>query len=311
MTHNIAKQKMRIGLSPAFGFAHFGENISLEKILQLVSFGKQAGFCGFQLETYSKSQIDIYTDKNIKTIRDYYSELGMESSQFIGHSAKSDISSLDSKRIEQGLDEVRKLVEICNKLGIIDVFNIPAAPPTELIVDYYETYPGAVQPVLDYPAGMSWKKIWDTYVDTIRRCLKIVSDAGMKLAIEAVPYGVICTPDSFLRLLECLDNNPNLGFMLDTGHVFVQKEPVHTAIYKLGKRIFGTHICDNDGCIDDHWMPGKGKIEWEKVLRAFVEVGYNGPLDIEVNVVDNPNEAYAAGKAYLEQIIRNVPRATA
>ena len=294
---------MQIGLSPAFGFAHFGEHITLERILQLVSMGNDMGFCGFQLETYSKEQIEIYTDENICRIKDHYHRLNMESSQFIGHSLKSDIASLEKNRIKQGLEELKKLVEICNKLKIIRTFNIPASPPTELIVDYYETYPGAVQPVIDFHSGMSWERVWDTFVNTIRQCLQVIQDAGMKLVIEAVPYGVICTTDSFLRLLSCLDNNSNLGFILDTGHIFVQKEPIHVAVYKLGKRIFGTHICDNDGCVDDHWMPPKGKIEWEKALRALFEVGYEGPLDIEVNVVENPNSAYIEGKKYLESII--------
>ena len=302
---NRKEKKMRIGLSPAFGFAHFGEHITLEKIFQLVSMGHELGFCGFQLETYSKEQIDIYTDKNISRIKEHYLKLGMESSQFIGHSLKSDIASLEKKCINQGLEELKKLVEICNKLKIIQIFNIPASPSSELIADYYETYPGAVQPVIDFPKGADWGKIWDTYLNTIGQCLEIIQDAGMKLAIEAVPYGIICTTDSFLHLLDALDYNPNLGFMLDTGHIFVQKEPVHTAIYKLGKRIFGTHICDNDGCTDDHWMPPKGKIEWRKVLRAFNEVGYEGALDIEVNIVNDPNTAYAEGKIYLEELIKN------
>jgi sugar phosphate isomerase/epimerase len=293
---------MKIGLSPAFGFAHYGENINLEKILKLVSMGYEMGFCGFQLETYSKEQMDIYTDENINRIKEHYLKLGMESSQFIGHSLKNEINSIDNKKIDQGIEELKRLVEICKKLEIITVFNIPAAPCPKLIVDYYETYPGAVQPVIDFPKEISWQKIWDTYVNTISKCLDIISNADMKLAIEAVPYGIICSTDSFLRLLNNLDNNSSLGFMLDTGHIFVQKEPVQTAIYKLSKKIFGTHICDNDGCIDDHWMPPKGKIEWEKVLRAFNEVGYDGPLDIEVNVVENPNQAYKEGKKYLEKI---------
>lgn len=297
---------MRIGLSPAFGFAHFGEDITLEKILQLVSMGKDMGFCGFQLETYSKEQMDIYTDENIKIIRDHFITLNMESSQFIGHSLKSDIASLEKKRIEQGLEELKKLVEICNKLKIIQIFNIPSSPPSELIVDYYETYPGAVQPVIDFSQGVNWERLWDSYVNTIRQCLKIVQDAGMKLAIEAVPYGVICTTDSFLRLISCLDDNLNLGFILDTGHIFVQKEPIHTAVYKLGERILGTHICDNDGCVDEHWMPPKGKIEWQKALRALLEVGYAGPLDIEVNIVEKPNNVYLEGKKYLESVMLNI-----
>ena len=128
----------------------------------------------------------------------------------------------------------------------------------------------------------------------------------MKLAIEAVPFGIISSSDSFLRLCECLDGCPELGINLDTGHIFVQREPVHTAIYKLRDRIFGTHICDNDGVVDDHWMPPKGKIEWVKALKALKAVGYHGPLDLEVNVSTDPDREYREGKTFLEILLRDL-----
>ena len=47
-------------------------------------------------------------------------------------------------------------------------------------------------------------------------------------------------------------------------------------------------------------------IQLYKALSALYKVGYTGPLDIEVNIVENPNRAYLDGKQYLENIISNI-----
>ncbi len=294
---------MKIGLSPAYGFAHFGDEIDCARILQLVRSGKKLGFSCFQLETYDKKQMAIYTAENIRTIRDLYLEQGMQCSQFIGHSIKEEIASIDRKRIRQGMEELKRLVEFCVDLGIVSIFTIPSSPPPEIIEDYYETYPGAVQPVIRYDDRTDWDRIWETHLRTVSECLRIINGSGMKMAIEAVPFGIISSSDSFLRLCECLDDCPQLGINLDTGHIFFQREPVHTAIYKLKERILGTHICDNDGLVDDHWIPPKGKIEWMKVLKALKTVGYTGTLDLEVNVSNNPDKEYCEGKVFLESLL--------
>jgi len=127
----------------------------------------------------------------------------------------------------------------------------------------------------------------------------------MKLAIEACPYSIVSNSDSFLRLAEEIGSD-SLGMNLDTAHLFVQKESLEIVIEKLGNRLFGTHICDKDGCVDYHWLPGKGKIKWKGVLRSLKKIGYEGFLDIEINQTNDPDAAYLEGKEYLEKLLKEL-----
>ena len=293
---------MRIGCSPAYAFAHFADRLTYEDLVWSARRVAELGFCGLQLETYNRGQKDLYAGDQVYAIRDMFQDLGLEISQFNVHSLKSELASLDSVCRAAGIEAFKELVEIATKLGQVDVICLPASPPSELIVEYYETYPGAIQPVLSIPSELSWQRIWDTYAETLRRCLDITVDAGMKLAIEGVPFGIISNTDSFLRMAETIGSD-GLGFNLDTGHIFVQKEDLAVAIEKLGPRLLGTHICDNDGCVDDHWVPGRGKIDWRAVLGALKKVGYAGPLDIEVNICEDPDQDYLEGKRFLEAVL--------
>ena len=302
---NVESSGLRIGCSPAYVFAHFGEDANYDNLIWSISRVKELGFSGLQLETYNERQIDIFSDKHIKTIKNLFNSLGIESSQFIGHSVKSLISSVNVEKRQEGIEKLKKLIEICEKLEIMQVFNLPSSPPPELILSYTETYPGAMQPVMSISDGFTWDFLWQGYIETITEALKLIEKAGMRLGIEAVPGGIIANTDSFLRLSDRIGSR-NLGLIMDTGHLFVQKESLEIVIEKLGDRLFGTHICDNDGCIDYHWLPGKGKIKWKGVLRTLKKIGYEGFLDIEINQTNDPDAVYLEGKEYLEKLLKEL-----
>src|SRR5215210_5589844 len=50
-------------------------------------------------------------------------------------------------------------------------------------------------------------------------------------------------------------------------------------------RIFHCHFSDNDGTTNVHWRPGQGKIDWEAVLVALKDTGYDGVISIELEDV--------------------------
>ena len=55
------------------------------------------------------------------------------------------------------------------------------------------------------------------------------------------------------------------------------------AIRLLGERIKCTHIHNNFGENDPHLPPDAGNIEWAKVMKAFKDIGYEGPLTLETH----------------------------
>jgi sugar phosphate isomerase/epimerase len=210
------------------------------------------------------------------------------------------VASIDNKIWQSTLEEIKCLLDVCKKLEIIHTINVPSAPPHECVLSYYETYPGATQPVLGLPPGRCWQDFWKAYVQHIDEIAALVESAGMRLAIEAVPHGIVSNSDSMLRLTESLPDR-NLGMILDTGHVHYLRESFTMLCDKLSGHIWGTHLNDNDGSVDDHDPPGEGTIDWSALFKALWNADYTGPLDIEINLSNDPDKTYLEAKKFLEQ----------
>jgi sugar phosphate isomerase/epimerase len=51
-----------------------------------------------------------------------------------------------------------------------------------------------------------------------------------------------------------------------------------------------THLGDNDGVHDRHWLPGLGILNWKEITRWFPVKTYQGSLTLEVFPKDQENE---------------------
>ena len=67
---------------------------------------------------------------------------------------------------------------------------------------------------------------------------------------------------------------------IDVNHILEEKS--EDVVLRLGKHIFTTHISDHDYIDEKHWLPGKGKIDWMKLLESFEKIGYKGVFNYEV-----------------------------
>ncbi len=100
------------------------------------------------------------------------------------------------------------------------------------------------------------------------------------------------------------------GICWDTGHANLLRGDQSEAIKYLGKRIKCTHIHNNWGMRDDHATPIYGNINWESVMSAFSESGYEGPLTLETHcwyVTDDLLRSFARHNLdcllYLEELM--------
>jgi len=81
-------------------------------------------------------------------------------------------------------------------------------------------------------------------------------------------------------------NADNVGICWDTGHgnIMEHEQAQDEAIRFLGERIKCTHIHNNfKNFYDLHLPPDAGNIEWDKVMKAFKDIGYEGPLTLETH----------------------------
>ncbi len=140
-------------------------------------------------------------------------------------------------------------------------------------------------------------------LDVIGKVADLTHANGVRLAVETCLYpdeNGTFLPDAelVLQVVEAL-NREDVGINLDTGHCLLgqtggrkegvnrllsgsEKQTLPNLVHRIGRKLFTTHLQDNFGMNDDHQAPGFGWIDWESLLPAILETGYEGPLMMEL-----------------------------
>lgn len=110
---------------------------------------------------------------------------------------------------------------------------------------------------------------------------KRASQRGLKLALEYLPPKPEDLGSSSAELLWLRDLiDGDIGFCLDVNHANLPEDLLET-VRRLAPSLLTTHLSDNDGHEEKHWLPGAGGIDWPALVDALDEAGYEGPLLLE------------------------------
>lgn len=124
---------------------------------------------------------------------------------------------------------------------------------------------------------------------------------GVRFALEVHPTEIAFDTITAKRALEALNYHPAFGFNYDPSHLGYQGVDYVDFIYQFPDRIFHVHMKDvywsdtpkQVGVFGGHvafgdprryWnfrSVGRGKINFEEIIRALNVIGYTGPLSIE------------------------------
>ncbi len=138
----------------------------------------------------------------------------------------------------------------------------------------------------------------DNHVGSLVRSLEelapVADRYNVRLAVEVIP-NAISTATALVELVES-DLEADLGICMDVGHARLMGDVVE-AIETCSGHLVATHIHDNRGRNDDHFVPGKGSIDWDATLLAFQKIGYDGVWMFEL-------AAAADRRPVLEQAVK-------
>ena len=113
-------------------------------------------------------------------------------------------------------------------------------------------------------------------MELIKECLNVLAEVayaeGGVVAVENLPRS--CIARNSEELLELLKVNDNLRVCYDSNHLMGQEATEF--IRAVGEKLITVHISDYDFINERHWLPGEGKNDWQKILSALIEIGYNG-----------------------------------
>lgn len=96
---------------------------------------------------------------------------------------------------------------------------------------------------------------------------------------EIVYLGVFV--EEFDRVFDAISSD-YFGLTLDIAHASLLPEGSEAFINAFPDKIISTHVSDNDMILDHHQAVGEGKIDFKKVFKRLVEIGFKGTLNIEL-----------------------------
>ncbi|GIW93514.1 MAG: AP endonuclease [Pirellulaceae bacterium] len=141
---------------------------------------------------------------------------------------------------------------------------------------------------------------FELFAERFHPILDVFGECGVKFALEVHPTEIAFDLYTAQRALEAIDRREEFGFNFDPSHLHWQGVDPVEFIRAFPDRIYHVHIKDaittlngRSGILSSHlnfgdprrgWdfrSPGRGAINFEEIIRALNDIGYNGPLSIE------------------------------
>jgi len=139
------------------------------------------------------------------------------------------------------------------------------------------------------------------FADSWRPILDVFAQENIRFALEVHPAEIAFDIVTAQRALDSLNGHPAFGFNYDPSHMAYQGVDYEGFVTRFAGRIFHVHVKDawwskrpvEAGVFGGHtsfgdprryWdfcSPGRGRVAFERVIRALNRVGYSGPLSVE------------------------------
>lgn len=244
-----------------------------------------AGYDGIELTAWDVS--DAGVDASDDEIRDAVRIAEAHDLEIVGvyRYIRSDAYSVthpDPDVRSRTVDYLRRVIEFCDRLGgSIIVFGTPEArglaglDPETAHANARETFAS----------------------DPLTAAL---SAADVTLCIEPLTWktDVLTTTDQATALVQAIDH-PNVRMMVDGYHLLAETDSpddIPAVIRRCGPLI--GHVHADDASLRG---PGGGDLDWEPILGALGEIGYDGYVSVELHDVYVDGESAGDRAAYLER----------
>ena len=119
----------------------------------------------------------------------------------------------------------------------------------------------------------------DVCKGSLSELVEYADERGAVIALENMTG--TCLGNTIAEFEELVLSNPKTRVCFDTNHLL--HESPGEFIRRFGKRIVTMHVSDCNLEIEQHSMPGEGKVNFPEILEALGEIGYEGPWLYEVS----------------------------
>ncbi|HLA85156.1 MAG TPA: sugar phosphate isomerase/epimerase [Thermoguttaceae bacterium] len=189
---------------------------------------------------------------------------------------------------QRAVEEMKQTARAAQRLDVPVVNGFTGSSIWHLLYSYPPIPPGMIDDGYKLLADR-----WNPILDVFGEC-------GVKFALEVHPTEIAFDLITAERTLEALDGREEFGFNFDPSHLLWQGVDPVEFIRRFGDRIYHVHMKDavvkldgRSGILSSHldfghprrgWdfrSLGRGGVNFEEIIRALNEVGYEGPLSVE------------------------------
>jgi len=189
---------------------------------------------------------------------------------------------------QRASDEMKNTARAAQKFGIGVVNGFTGSSIWHLLYSFPPVPPAWID------AGFElFAERWNPILDVFAEC-------GVKFALEVHPTEIAFDIYSAHRALEAIGHREEFGFNFDPSHLLWQGIDPVEFIREFPDRIYNMHVKDSivtlngrTGILGSHlnfgdprrgWdfrSPGRGGVNFEEIIRALNQIGYEGPLSVE------------------------------
>lgn len=181
--------------------------------------------------------------------------------------------------------------------------------------------------------GRDWTKTvdenWPRFLKVWKPLIKFAEDLDIRIAIENCPMlftrdewpggkNLMTTPAIWRRAFGDLDS-PSFGLNFDPSHLVLQQMDAEKPLHEFKDRIFHFHAKDvriRRDALNDvgifafplQWhqprLPGYGELNWTRYMGTLREIGFEGPVCVEVE--DDTFGRTLEGRKRALRVARNI-----
>ena len=253
------------GVSPAYMLSVFGEGFSPDDVISVLDGIKELGFDEFQCELVSDTKLPLWEEGGAVRVAAAAKEKGLKISQMVAHFMLEYFKDEATLFSDSGIDEIKRLLAVMDLMDYRGQLTLPMGAYKELSA-------------LDDAGKARARARLGEKVGLISR---LAEEQGSYIALEVQPGALICGGAEILAFARSVGENVMYNY--DTGHAWASGDKTVADFPGLfGRRLTGTHLCDNDGITNLSLAPDKGTIDWDKLVGNLVKSGYSGGLDLEI-----------------------------
>lgn len=268
----------------------FEKTFGLEKAIDIIA---QSGFDAMDLSMFNNPM--HYNGENDKNyyleIKKYAEDKGIYFQQ--AHAPFSSSFRDEEERTKQRFNEIVTSIKNASYLGVKHIVVHPCQH-------------------LDYHIQGNPEILFEYNMDFYGKLIPYSEEYDIKIAVEnmwqmprynQIGHSTCSRPAEFIKYIDELNNDSIIG-CLDIGHATVVCEDADAFIRALGsKRLKCLHTHDVNVNDDSHTLPFFGITNWDLVMKALADIGYEGELTYEADSFMSklPHQLYADASKYMER----------